>query len=495
MHPFVRIKTSAGETLCLVVATAAHGIVLADDCLPMFPSARRIGISRGTMGREDMDYEEYRVTGLNWGNHEASEINVSVIPRNKCETLVGSGLDGLLGYEAFAGNVVRIDFLRRELTVLPCSMAQNISLIFRPLVRRDHHLLLNGNIMGRRCFISINTGTPLNTIDIEYAREAGLQIPPNTVLPSRVESTLISIPHFTLDGLNADGIYCVVRPIPDSIKGRKGTIGSHTIMKAGGITIDYGAETLAFHHASFQETTQYCQSAAKTGAAWAWFTMYAERLSHEPTPYEEAFGMLKTAAEGGDQLALYTLGLAYQSNEWGLPRNPEMAFTCLSQAARMGFVPAKTRTAFCYLLGRGTNRNPSIGLKLLEESAMSGDIDAQAELGMELTIGSDEVFHNYSEGVNWLRRASVRGSIPGTLNLGVCYYKGLGVDRNAAEAFRLYLSAAEGGDDIAMCNVAAFYEKGIDREVDLDKAIEWYEKAARLKSNTAIEALRRLKYR
>lgn len=55
-----------------------------------------------------------------------------------------------------------------------------------------------------------------------------------------------------------------------------------------------------------------------------------------------------------------------------------------------------------------------------------------------------------------------------------------------AEAFRLFLEAAESGNSDAMCRVALMYESGIGTEYDAEKSIDWDLKAIDAGSTTSL---------
>ena len=53
--------------------------------------------------------------------------------------------------------------------------------------------------------------------------------------------------------------------------------------------------------------------------------------------------------------------------------------------------------------------------------------------------------HNAAEGVRWYRKAAEQGHAHAQNNLGLMYYKGLGVAQDDAEAGRWFRKAAEQG--------------------------------------------------
>ncbi len=68
-----------------------------------------------------------------------------------------------------------------------------------------------------------------------------------------------------------------------------------------------------------------------------------------------------------------------------------------------------------------------------------------------------------------------------------------GVKKDIHAAYDYYLEAARLGDSSGFTNIAWFYENGDLGEIDLEKAIEFYERAAEQDEENAIEALERLR--
>ena len=73
-----------------------------------------------------------------------------------------------------------------------------------------------------------------------------------------------------------------------------------------------------------------------------------------------------------------------------------------------------------------------------------------------------------------------------------CYEKGVGVAKNAKEAFRLYGLAAKQGHSEAQNNLARCYEKGIGVEKD-QKDLSWEWKINKTASQRAYHDERRRK--
>lgn len=113
--------------------------------------------------------------------------------------------------------------------------------------------------------------------------------------------------------------------------------------------------------------------------------------------------------------------------------------------------------------------------------AKQGDILAQKQLG--LLLAKDDATLN--EGVTWLEKAAETDAEAMYL-LGGLYLKKL---QDKEKAFFWYESAAQNEHINAMVDVGAFYLFGYAVARNIDEAIKWYKKAAKLNSPVAYHNL------
>jgi TPR repeat protein len=73
----------------------------------------------------------------------------------------------------------------------------------------------------------------------------------------------------------------------------------------------------------------------------------------------------------------------------------------------------------------------------------------------------------------WFRKAAEQGEVQAQTSLGTMYGKGVGVQKNTAEAVRWYRRAAEQGDSIAQYNLAFVYIEGDGIPQDFTTAYMW----------------------
>lgn len=116
-------------------------------------------------------------------------------------------------------------------------------------------------------------------------------------------------------------------------------------------------------------------------------------------------------------------------------------------------------------------------LAQLQKQADSGDAGAQSNLGL-MYYNGEGVQKNAVKAVEWWQKAAEQGDAYAQNNLGVMYQKGEGVQKNAAKAVEWYQKAAEQGHANAQDNLGDMYYEGKGVAKDTAKAVEWYRKAA-----------------
>jgi TPR repeat protein len=132
------------------------------------------------------------------------------------------------------------------------------------------------------------------------------------------------------------------------------------------------------------------------------------------------------------------------------------------------------------------------GLKLAEDvqssraRALEGDSNAEEKLGGMYYYGQG-VSQDYSQALQWYRKAADQGNPHAQYGVGYMYESGKGIQQDFAEASRWYEQAVGKGDRQAECGLAAMYYDG--RGVPQDRA-----KAAILDRRSADQGLARAEY-
>lgn len=213
---------------------------------------------------------------------------------------------------------------------------------------------------------------------------------------------------------------------------------------------------------------------------------------------EKALYWMEKLAETGDSMAQYNAGIMYSQGN-GIDRNLEKSLFWMKKASENGDEDA-------------TKIIPKLEKAVLAEKKIEeGDAQAQADLASFLMQNRSE--ENLRECYELCVKSAKQGNANGCYLLGLCYNHGRGCDEDiekAAEAYKkgadlgdmhsqfnyaclvlnhevkgndkeaveLIFESARQGYDLAQAALSSMYEHGKDIEEDLDKAIEWGEKAA-----------------
>jgi TPR repeat protein len=172
---------------------------------------------------------------------------------------------------------------------------------------------------------------------------------------------------------------------------------------------------------------------------------------------EKAVSWWRMAAEGGNEEAMYRLGLCFFSGD-GVTQDYSQALAWWRKAGEVdlsvdnkvvinpGHEKAQLKLGFCYFQGKG-------------------------------------VAQDYAQAIDWFRKAAADdvlrpGSPEAKFFLGICYADGLGVTKDPAQAFSWYRKAADKGLDVAQNRLGLCYAAGKGVEKDEQQAVAWLRKAA-----------------
>lgn len=122
---------------------------------------------------------------------------------------------------------------------------------------------------------------------------------------------------------------------------------------------------------------------------------------------------------------------------------------------------------------------------LLRRAAVRGSAQAANAWGshifsqaMTQTRSTNELARVLGEAYGFFKKAAGEGDANGLYNLGMCLWRGLGVDRNDVDAFSCFRAAAEKGHPEAINNIGSFFRDGIVVEKDVGLATKWFAKSA-----------------
>ncbi len=202
------------------------------------------------------------------------------------------------------------------------------------------------------------------------------------------------------------------------------------------------------------------------------------QLHNEP---QESFKWFNKAAEQGNVLAQYWIGISYLNNS---DCNGVKAFNWLQKAALQGYKYAQLRVGLCYSNGIGTDVDEEKAFEWHLKAAKQGLVNAQLQVGLCYKEGVG-IKKNAEESFMWFMHAAEQGSSLAQYIIGLFYDCGFGTDVNEEKAFEWYEKAANQGDSNAQLLLGLCYENGLGITVDDEKAFQWFMKAAEQGSEEA----------
>lgn len=200
--------------------------------------------------------------------------------------------------------------------------------------------------------------------------------------------------------------------------------------------------------------------------------------------FEKGLEYLITAAELGDSEAQSELGSRYLDGD-NVQQNYEKAFFYLERAAKQKDSSAVMELARCYENGYGVEKNIKKAIKLYCEI-----------LNIEIEYPER---YNFDEALHIIKDYKDLENIEDCITSPVVFYylsqEFIGFDKkqNPEKYIHFLKKSAEMGYDKAQYELGKMYETGLHVEKDIDKAIEWFEKAGEQGDDGAIYSLLYLK--
>ena len=224
--------------------------------------------------------------------------------------------------------------------------------------------------------------------------------------------------------------------------------------------------------------------------------IYEEGI-HKPRNEEMFLQLYRKAAEGGDAIAQNALGHFYTLGLHGFPKDPKLAFQWTLKSAEQGNSSAMVNLGYFYEVGDGSTdpkrvfdrpygivpRDYDKAAEWYEKAAVQGHVRAHFYLATIYRLKSDD--KKYME---YLARAANLGDPEAQFEIANTF-QSIG-DRKSAVTW--LMKAAEQGFTRAQVNLGYCYEMGDGVAKDLDKAAEWYNKAANLRNGEAKYLLNKL---
>ena len=202
-----------------------------------------------------------------------------------------------------------------------------------------------------------------------------------------------------------------------------------------------------------KEMLKWYKKAAEQGSAEALNALGNYYLEDE----EEAVKWFRKSAELENAEGLKELGLCYESGS-GVPIDYIKAATLLKKSAELGNVDAKYHLGHCYEFGNGVEQNIQKAMQCYQEAAKQGHFQAKKVLEHKEVLGNanagDSDAQNrlgchyfyegkYNDAIMWFKKSEEQGCAESQYYLGLCYQEGKGVEQNIQKAILWYRKAAK----------------------------------------------------
>lgn len=170
---------------------------------------------------------------------------------------------------------------------------------------------------------------------------------------------------------------------------------------------------------------------------------------------EQAMTAYETAVKGNYPAAKVNLGMLL-----GRIGNREAEFTMYKEAAEAGNRLAAYNLGVSYRDGIGTQADATQAIHWFEEAAAAGDMTAAFNIGVIYDEGN-QVAEDNQMAIAWYDVAAKGGNKDAMINLGLMYEAGEGIRPNREAAATLYAQAAALGDEFGASKLEQLQQAGV----------------------------------
>ena len=220
-------------------------------------------------------------------------------------------------------------------------------------------------------------------------------------------------------------------------------------------------------------------------------------LSNNKVPFNDlvkARELLQKLAVLDDVEAQFALSNLFNKSNSTTPAQPEEAFQWLQKSADKGYSKAQFMLGGHYLRGEQVKKDVHIALDWFSKSAMQNEPEAHFSLGLLYDRGDGEIKANPARAVEWYESAATLGNTSAMQNLGIKYMLGEQVPADTDKALELITRAANADLVVSQLLLGRLYQSGYEAHlaIDLNKAKQWYLRAAKQGHSDAQYRLARL---
>ena len=190
--------------------------------------------------------------------------------------------------------------------------------------------------------------------------------------------------------------------------------------------------------------------------------------------YNQALsGFLKLEADGqADDNLFYKIGVMYK-NGLGTEADMDMALEYFKRSAELNNKNGLYEYGKALLLGENITQDIPKAMDCLEKAVRLGNLNAKRFLALEY-ISGEHIEQDIDKGIEMLTECADGGDPLSCFMLGRIYFKGEFVNRDLSKAEK-YLLMADKDSGHACYYLGKLYQE--EEKYDLDKSVEWLEKA------------------
>ena len=208
--------------------------------------------------------------------------------------------------------------------------------------------------------------------------------------------------------------------------------------------------------------------------------------------YKKAYDWYKKSYDlSKDEYNCYNLGLCYYHGN-GVTKDYNQAFYYFSQNENKNHEGTYEYLGYCYRYGYGTEKDNEKAFHFLckaHEVFNNEKIKYELALCYYNGIGTDDkekAFELFSE-------LALNNYAPSYQYVALCYYFGYGIEKDLSLSFDWMEQAnTYHQTKSSLFNMGLYYELGYGTEINIDKAIDYYNKAAMKGHKKAVERLTKL---
>lgn len=157
-------------------------------------------------------------------------------------------------------------------------------------------------------------------------------------------------------------------------------------------------------------------------------------------------------------------------NGQGVDKDLPRAVSILRECVAQDNAEARLHLGNLYFAGVGVEKNPSLAIELVQESAFGGCVPAMIRLGVWYMDGAPTLTTDPAVAVQWIEKAVSMGSGEACNVLGVWCIAGRGIERNPLRARELFERASEAGVLDGTFNLSMTYFDGSCDDRDFVKS-------------------------